>query len=215
MREQRFKPQDGSPYSQRPTAKSDIAQVTAQKKAAMTQTNPEMGDGRLAPMKALSADTSRQSTFTAGLLSGLAQEADGEFSMLALQKKTNMLTSKSREKFPPWDPQSQRYQLHKTLETFRDRLPRDLALTQANLSAHLSAGPPTPYILLHTTLLLCGIVLHRDYIPFLPLRCTKPQGPLDPPLFPVDQYQTPPDWWEESAKDLFRSARVLINLLRV
>jgi hypothetical protein len=125
-----------------------------------------------------------------------------------------MLTSKSRERFPPWDPQSQRYQLHKMLETFRERLPRDLALTQANLSAHLSAGPPTPYILLHTTLLLCGIVLHRDYMPFLPLRCTKPQGPLDPPLFPADKYQTPPDWWEESAKDLFRSARDLINLLQ-
>ena len=120
----------------------------------------------------------------------------------------------SREKFPPWDPQSQWYQLHKTLETFRERLPRDLALTQANVSAHLSAGTPTPYILLHTTLLLCGIVLHRDYIPFLPLRCAKPQGPLDPPLFPVEQYQIPSEWWEQSAKELFRSARELINLLQ-
>ena len=134
--------------------------------------------------------------------------------MLALQRKSYMLTSESRERFPPWDPQSQRYQLHKKLETFRERLPRDLALTQANLSAHLSAGPPTPYILLHTTLLLCGIILHRDYIPFLPLRCTKPQGPLDPPLFPTNQFQTPPDWWEQSAKELFRSARDLINLLQ-
>lgn len=121
-----------------------------------------------------------------------------------------------RERFPPWDPQSQWYQLHRRLESFRERLPRDFAFSQANVSAHLSpasSGSSTPYILLHTTLLLSDIILHRDYIPFIPLRCTKPQGPLDSPLFPPDEYQIPPQWWEQSATELFKSARDLINLL--
>jgi len=127
-------------------------------------------------------------------------------------------TDKSRrERYPPWDPQSQWYQLHKRLENFRDRLPRDLAFSQANISAHLSpafSGSPTPYVLLHAVLLLSSIILHRDYVPFVPLKCSKPQGPLDTPTYSADEYDVPPQWWERSANELLKSARDLINLLQ-
>ena len=57
-------------------------------------------------------------------------------------------------------------------------------------------------------------MLHREYVPFIPLRCPKPQGPLDPPLFPSDEYQIPPGFWDESARECFKAAGDLIGLLR-
>ena len=68
---------------------------------------------------------------------------------------------------------------------------------------------------MHTVFALCQIILHREYIPFIPLRCSKPQGPLDPPIFPPNQYQVPEGFWEDSARHLFRSARELMDLLRM
>jgi hypothetical protein len=67
---------------------------------------------------------------------------------------------------------------------------------------------------MHVVLLLCSIMLHREYVPFIPVRCSKPQGPLDPPLFPPQDYHIPPGFWEESARELFKSARDLVDLLR-
>lgn len=150
----------------------------------------------------------------AELRGGLVLVADGISAQSLVEDRTNRVR---RERYPPWDPQSQWYQLHKRLENFRERLPRDLAFSQANISAHLSptsSSSSTSYILLHTTLLLSSIVLHRDYIPFVPLRCSKPQGPLDPPVFAPDEYQVPPQWWERSATELFKSSRDLISLLQ-
>lgn len=57
-------------------------------------------------------------------------------------------------------------------------------------------------------------MLHREYIPFVPLRCTRPQGPLDAPLFPATETNAPYVFWEESAKELFRSARNLIDMVQ-
>lgn len=67
---------------------------------------------------------------------------------------------------------------------------------------------------MHIVYLLCQIMLHREYVPFLPLRCSKPEGPLDPPTFPPDRYQVPPHFWEDNARDLFKAAREIMDLVR-
>jgi hypothetical protein len=72
----------------------------------------------------------------------------------------------------------------------------------------------TPYTLVHTVFLLCQIMLHREYVPFIPLRCKKPEGPLDPPLFPPEKYDVPTGFWEDSARNLFRAARSIMDLVR-
>lgn len=95
-----------------------------------------------------------------------------------------------------------------------ESLPRDLTLSKANISAHITSRTSTPYTLMHSLHSLCSIMLHREYVPFIPLRCSKPQGPLDPPLFPPDQYEIPPGFWEDSARECFKAARDLIDLLR-
>lgn len=57
-------------------------------------------------------------------------------------------------------------------------------------------------------------MLHREYVPFIPLRCKKPEGPLDPPLFPPTKYDVPTGYWEDSAQQCFKSARDLVDLVR-
>lgn len=89
-----------------------------------------------------------------------------------------------------------------------------MTLNPANISAHITSRTSTPYTLLHATIMLCKMLLHREYLPFVPLRCSKPSGPLDPPLFPDDKYAVPPGFWEHSASECFKSARDLMDLLR-
>lgn len=67
---------------------------------------------------------------------------------------------------------------------------------------------------MHTVYLLCQIILHREYVPFIPMRCSKPEGPIDPPLFPPDKYSVPPGFWAENARDCFRSAREIMDLVQ-
>lgn len=119
-----------------------------------------------------------------------------------------------RERYAPWEPQSQWFVLNSRVSNFINGLPRDLALSNANVQAHIASRTSTPYTLLHAVLLLCKVMLHREYIPFVPLRCTRPQGPLDAPLFPATETNAPYVFWEESAKELFRSARNLIDMVQ-
>lgn len=58
-------------------------------------------------------------------------------------------------------------------------------------------------------------MLHREYIPFAPLRFKRPQGPLDEPTFPPDKYTPPPGFWEESAEEMFRAASDILKLARM
>nr|POF02411.1 hypothetical protein CFP56_75197 [Quercus suber] len=126
-----------------------------------------------------------------------------------------VLTSLARgEEYPPWDPRCQFYILHRECLAFKNSLPRMLTLTHQNTLAHIDMRESTPYTLLHTVYLLCQILLHREYVPFIPIRCKKPEGPLDPPLFPADRYHVPEGFWEDSARECFKAARGIADLAR-
>ena len=66
---------------------------------------------------------------------------------------------------------------------------------------------------MHVVYFLSLIVLHRAYLPFLPLRCSEPVGPLDEPTFLRDQYAVPDGFWRESTRELFRAARNMMDLV--
>lgn len=118
------------------------------------------------------------------------------------------------EQHPPWDERCEFYQLRKQCLDFKAGLPRQHTLTPQNTQAHISLKTSTPYTLVHTVYSLCQIVLHREYVPFIPIRCKKPEGPLDPPLFPSDKYDIPPCFWEDSARECFKAAREIMDLVR-
>ncbi|CZT42338.1 related to general repressor of transcription [Rhynchosporium secalis] len=118
------------------------------------------------------------------------------------------------EKRPPWDERTKFYQLRQQLKDFRGALPSNLTYTEANLSAHIEKRNATTYASLHTLYSLCLIMLHREYIPFIPIRCEKPIGPLDEPSFPEDKYRIPPGFWEESAEGIMKAARDIIDIVK-
>ncbi|KAK4543491.1 hypothetical protein LTR36_005385 [Oleoguttula mirabilis] len=117
------------------------------------------------------------------------------------------------EEHPPWDTRSQWHKLRKQCLNFKASLPRQHALTQQNTQAHINFKTSTPYMLIHTVYLLCQVMLHREYVPFIPIRCSKPEGPLDKPTFPPNEYNVPPGFWDESARECFKAAREIMDLV--
>ena len=118
------------------------------------------------------------------------------------------------EKLPPWDPSTKFFKLRQELEDFYTALPSNLTLSEANLSAYIEQRNATTYASMHTLHSLCLIMLHREYIPFIPLRCQGPRGPLDEPTFPEEKYDIPEGFWEASAKRIFKAARDIIDIVR-
>ncbi|KAH0605621.1 uncharacterized protein H6S33_004843 [Morchella sextelata] len=128
-----------------------------------------------------------------------------------------------QEKYPPWSPHSKFYRLSQLLDGFHSSLPRHLHFSPQTLSAHMSSRTSSAYAVMHITYFLCLVIMHREYIPFLPLRINRPQGPLDPPIFLADDPETDreglepgttvSDWWEESAKEIFRCARGIMQIV--
>lgn len=118
------------------------------------------------------------------------------------------------EQYPPWHSQSTFASLRGLLDQFHKNLPRQLEFTVANVEAHIAWKSSTPYTVMHTIYFLCLIVLHREYVPFIPIRCPKPQGPLDEPTFPPEKYDIPDGFWDESAREMFKAARDMMDLIR-
>lgn len=114
---------------------------------------------------------------------------------------------------PPWNDQTEFFQLRRQLREFNEALPPSLIFTASNLSAHIEKHNATTYASLHTLYSLCLIVLHREYIPFIPIRCTKPVGPLDEPTFPEDKYQIPSGFWEDSAESIMKASADIIYIV--
>lgn len=65
---------------------------------------------------------------------------------------------------------------------------------------------------MHTVLSLCTVMLYRDYLPFVPLKCAWPEGPLDHSLDPPEHH-VPPNYWKLSTRKLLKCARDLLKLL--
>ncbi|KAI9877587.1 MAG: hypothetical protein M1830_003487 [Pleopsidium flavum] len=118
------------------------------------------------------------------------------------------------EDHPPWRLESTFASLRDLLASFYKDLPHQLRFSIPNVEAHIASKSSTPYTVMHTIYFLCLIVLHREYVPFIPIRCSKPQGPLDPPTFPPENYDIPPGFWDESARELFKAARDMMDLVR-
>ena len=117
------------------------------------------------------------------------------------------------EVHPPWDPRCQWNKLRRQCLEFKSSLPRQHALTPQNIQAHISLKTSTPYTLVHTVYLLCQVMLQREYVPFIPIRCSKPEGPVDKPLFPPSEYDVPRGFWENSARECFKAAREIMDLV--
>lgn len=113
------------------------------------------------------------------------------------------------ERRPPWED-SQFRRLRYALDDFYANLPSTFRLSSSNYHKHENHHASGAYVSLHMLGAVCQIMLHREYVPFIPIRCRKPMGPLDEPTFP--EGSSPAGFWDESAEQMFKAARDIIML---
>ncbi|KAI0450448.1 fungal-specific transcription factor domain-containing protein [Xylaria acuta] len=114
---------------------------------------------------------------------------------------------------PPWHSESDFYTLTKALETFDSSLPGTFTFSRSNYFKHENHQASSAFILLHMLRFVCLIMLHREYVPFVPVRCREPEGPLDQPTFTKEE--TPAGFWRTSAEQLFKAARGIVDLIEI
>ncbi|KAL7270344.1 hypothetical protein RUND412_006955 [Rhizina undulata] len=125
------------------------------------------------------------------------------------------------ENYPPWNPQSNFHKLFRALEDFHAALPQNFHFSPQNLNAHFSSRTAGAYSVMHITYFLCLVILHREYIPFIPLRTSKPLGPIDVPMLEnglvnlegLEEGVSVAEWWDESAKEMFRSVHGIMQIV--
>ncbi|KAI0442374.1 fungal-specific transcription factor domain-containing protein [Xylaria telfairii] len=118
-----------------------------------------------------------------------------------------------QDKRPPWHPESEFYSLAKSLEKFDDFLLNTFTFSRSNYYKHENHQASSAFVLLHMLRFLCLIMLHREYVPFVPVRCREPEGPLDQPTFTREE--TPAGFWRASAEQLFTAARGIVDLIEI
>ncbi|KAI1852536.1 hypothetical protein JX265_012995 [Neoarthrinium moseri] len=117
------------------------------------------------------------------------------------------------ETLPPWDRESSFFKLRTRLLTFEEELPATFTFSRSNYFKHENHQASSVYVLMHMLRNVCLIMLHREYIPFVPIRCSEPEGPIDDPIPPKDQ--NPPGFWLDSAEQVFKGAREIIDLIEI
>jgi hypothetical protein len=115
----------------------------------------------------------------------------------------------------PWHEASRFRQLRQELSDFYTDLPDVFQLSTGNYHRHENHQASSVYVSLHMLGSLCSMMLHREYIPFIPIRCTGPTGPLDEPTFPESEYKIPDGFWEESAEQVFLAAKDIVELIEL
>ncbi|KKK25372.1 hypothetical protein ARAM_007121 [Aspergillus rambellii] len=125
--------------------------------------------------------------------------------------KWSCAVPRRNEQLPPWHPDSRFFRLRTVLGEFRDGLSRNLQYSPRNTDTHIMyKNTLPPYTVMHVVYFLSVIVLHRTYLPFVPVRCTEPMGPLDEH---GDKSGMPECFWRESARELFAAARQMMDLV--
>ncbi|CCC06719.1 hypothetical protein SMACR_00746 [Sordaria macrospora] len=117
------------------------------------------------------------------------------------------------EQHAPWTRETTFFQLRMKLETFYSELPERFCWSRSNYYKHENHHASSVYVSLHMLGAVCKIMLHREYIPFIAIRCKKPVGPLDEPTFA--EGDEPPGFWNESAEEIFKAARDIVDLIDI
>lgn len=117
------------------------------------------------------------------------------------------------DKHPPWHPQSDFYKLNEALEVFDSSLQDAFTFSRSNYFKHENHLDSSTFVLLHMLRFVSLIMLHREYVPFVPIRCQEPEGPFDQPTFTKEE--TPVGFWRYSAGQLFKAARGIVDLIEI
>ncbi|RPB27247.1 hypothetical protein L211DRAFT_866112 [Terfezia boudieri ATCC MYA-4762] len=112
---------------------------------------------------------------------------------------TSSLTATTFSSYPPPPPQPF-ITLSFLITSFSTPLPSNLIFSPDNLNAHIHSKTSTSYAIIHITTFLSRMILHKSNLPFIP-----------PPPSPNTK---PPPHVTDSAKEIFSSARGLLELMK-
>ena len=113
----------------------------------------------------------------------------------------------------PWQEHSPFYKLRAKLDDFYQDLPELFRWSGSNYYKHENHHASTVYVSLHMLGAVCKIMLHREYIPFIPVNCKGPVGPLDNPTFELGE--APPGFYDTSAEEVFDAAKDIVGLIDI
>ncbi|KAI0550751.1 fungal-specific transcription factor domain-containing protein [Xylaria curta] len=119
----------------------------------------------------------------------------------------------ARDTRPPWHPESEFHMLRSALDAYNSALPSSFTFSPSNYTLHENHGASSPFVLLHMLRFISLILLHREHLPFVPLRCRMPEGPFPLSTFATDE--TSAGFWRLSAAQLFQAARDIANLTEI
>lgn len=68
---------------------------------------------------------------------------------------------------------------------------------------------------MHASLLLCQLLLHWEFLPFLPVRYSQPQGPVDLTETQAKACYAPSGFWRSSARECFTAAHSILRLCKM
>ncbi|KAM0756284.1 hypothetical protein T439DRAFT_320988 [Meredithblackwellia eburnea MCA 4105] len=150
--------------------------------------------------------------------SGLELEADLYGQTLRVAELWNRVVSyvgsggRNYDRRPPWLHESTFATLEREINAWEATLPGHYSYNDANLVAHCMIGQGRLFGMLHLLFACSNLILHRDYLPFLPGPDFKAaNGPIDgEPLY--GNAVAPPEWWERSLGVAFESAGIISDL---
>ncbi|KAM7199919.1 Fungal specific transcription factor domain containing protein [Naviculisporaceae sp. PSN 640] len=117
------------------------------------------------------------------------------------------------ESHGPWKEESAFFKLRAKLDDFYRDLPDLFHWSPSNYYKHENHQASSVYVSLHMLGAVCRIMLHREYIPFIAVKCDRPVGPLDAPTFPPGN--EPEGFWDKSAEEIFRAAKDIADLIDI
>lgn len=112
----------------------------------------------------------------------------------------------------PWEPKATFKRLKTELDNFNSELPETFTLSRRNYYRHDNHQAAGPFISLHMLESVCQIVLHREYLPFIACRCTKP-GEATSTICPELERTGYNPLLKGSAEKVFQAAQNILFLI--
>ncbi|KAK2595668.1 hypothetical protein QQS21_006641 [Conoideocrella luteorostrata] len=110
----------------------------------------------------------------------------------------------------PWVPGSPWSQSRSQLEDWRAGQHRKLHYPNNSVAVHMTLGFGETFVYLNLLYYVSILMLHREYVPFLPTTESEPRGPVDQPML---EALAPDGWWNDSARQLFGGAEHIAMIL--
>jgi hypothetical protein len=99
------------------------------------------------------------------------------------------------------------------LDLFAKNIPGTFALSRQNYYRHENSDSPSMYVSLHMLMCASQVVLHREYLPFLPPRHGKAKGGTE--YLYRRGFKIKTDFHDECVTRVFRAAREIVDLLEI